>query len=242
MPHEDGPFEEQARRFAGSSYEIEDPKAEITDDQQAEFIKRCENILPPSVPVVGPAITSELFEEMMQQGFTAKDVEEVKKDAEDHASLDSELEFNVFGSRVYLASREGLDTDEKEVRLEVTTDEVVDAKTYSANTTSYSITYKLGEVKGTPFFEEDTRNYDRKTRKENYSKFMQLYSRGRESGDLTEFYKAMRAAGEEAERTGANVFTQERWVQAMIVLDIIKILQDHGVNSTEESDYDNEED
>jgi len=203
------PFEKLSRSFVGTPYEVLDPDTEVTPDQQRTFRVRCEDLLP-QLDLDSRIISSDEAEEI---GLDEDDIVEL-------TDLKASAEFSVFGARVYIDASEKLTRPEKELRLSIYTASLRNGPYELRRKRQWGVIYNNETEESVPSYEENDEVYDSDTEER-----IRIHSP--QSGIVRLFEELAKRELEWA--AGTYVFTQERWAQAMFLLDIVGTLKEEGL-------------
>lgn len=217
-------------RYTETVYEIYDPEAEVTDEQLRLFFERCEELHSPvdlDVSILEWRDRGEIF-------LTDDEVVGL-------TSLSSVDFYNIFGSRVYLDADEPLTRPERQVRLSVYTlaESELGGVLLVSQSQQYEVTYHNDIDVRVPYYREKEEILDKallKSLSQVVTKFasellLETPSNRQEIDESCDDLDIIHRLKEH------RAFTQGRWLRAMMLLDMIKILKELGLTTTDELNW-----
>ena len=223
---------ENIGRYTETAYEVYYPDAEVTDDQQRLFFERCEELH-------SPVDLDTSILEWRDRG----DVFLTDDEVVDLTNLTSADLYYIFGSRVYLDTDEPLNCPERQVRLSVYTLEESELGNVVmvSRSRGYEVTYDQAKNARLPHYRERDEIFDKalvKRLSEMVTRFaseLPFEAPGfcREIGESSDV--DIPDIIQQARKRMA--FTQAKWAQAMMTLDMIEILKELGLTSTDDLNW-----
>jgi hypothetical protein len=219
----------QVRYYLEPDYEITDPDAEATPEQLRAFFDKCVQLHSPAELDTG------YLEEyaLLARLFGEDEVEDAIVDMTQLGSADS---FQVFGAYVDLNTYEAINRPEKTVKLSTYARMASDLGPALMvwRQQTYELEFNSDENTLIPRFEDETRIEDREKLSAIRRAVHETQGKPVPQAKKESFEeKIKRWYSEEPQ-----IFTQARWLESMMLLDMIAYLKEYGVTNTDALDFD----
>lgn len=205
------------RNPRGWGFEIQDPKAPITPQQQQKFIEAVEAILP-----------------AFEVDSLATEYARASGEPEQNIPESAYLECYILGSRMLLFGDEWEDGS-RSIRFMIQLGKSLDEKFEQVKTIEYNVDYyKAGESLGNPSYDERIDIFEKESGRLVRDKVRQLMAQEHESGVYKGTWrKELDKIRALKEATGEYVFTQERFVAAIRAIELFTAARAFETNMEE---------
>ena len=220
------PLFERVRYYVEPDYEITNPDAEATPQQLREFFDRC-------IGLHSPAELDASYLEMresLREGFG----DEVDEAIVYMTELNSADSYRIFGTYVDLDTHEPVSRPEKTVVLR--THKLVESPLGPILTMSrsrrYEVQFNTEEELLLEDFEEESRIIDKAKLKTIRQIFEKALGQEMPKPKIETLEERIQRLSEEHQ-----TFTQGRWMEAILLLDMIALLKELGLTDTDELNW-----